>query len=307
MGEKGKAGMNNRLRLLQGATALLYFGPLLAGLGGFGWSVIPVFVVIFLLWLFILRPQDWPRRPSGWLRPEAQTAFLTQGLVQVLLVAVSFGIGRGIGGVLGAAPRFPLMLPLAISFLSIPLARMIWDPWQAEAVNDLLDGAVAQIGPARVLAVSPARLAAAGRMVATLDRLPQDSPPDELRRHLAAMTAQVGPEVLRVALMDKVGDGSAGALHRRAAVVHATDGAVADALAGSAHAATLFQHLSDPEALRLFARRCAVMIGENPARRADCPAPAEARAAAQAVPEVAEALHGLAMVLEAAPQPAGRG
>ena len=31
--------MHNRLRLMPGATALLYLGPLLAGLGGFGWAM----------------------------------------------------------------------------------------------------------------------------------------------------------------------------------------------------------------------------------------------------------------------------
>ena len=54
--------MRSRLRLLMGATALLYLGPVLAGLGGFGWSVVPVFTAIFLLWLIVLRPHQWPQR-----------------------------------------------------------------------------------------------------------------------------------------------------------------------------------------------------------------------------------------------------
>ncbi|EEW26144.1 hypothetical protein [Rhodobacter ferrooxidans] len=121
--------MQNRLRLLRGANALLYFGPLLAGLGGFGWPVVPVFVVIFMLWLVILKPQEWPRSMAEWSQPETLVALAARGAVQLLLVLVSFGIGRGLGGVTGALPNLPTMLPIAISFLSIPLARMIWDPW----------------------------------------------------------------------------------------------------------------------------------------------------------------------------------
>jgi hypothetical protein len=48
--------MHNKLRLLMGTTALLYLGPLLAGLRGFGWPVVPVFAAIFVLWLIVLRP-----------------------------------------------------------------------------------------------------------------------------------------------------------------------------------------------------------------------------------------------------------
>ncbi|MDZ4097043.1 MAG: hypothetical protein U1D35_19280, partial [Paracoccaceae bacterium] len=122
--------MHNRLRLLMGANALLYFGPLLAGLGGFGWSLVPVFAAIFVLWLIILRPQEWPDSLADWRRPETLVALAARAAVQLLLVAVCFGIGRGIGGVLGAVPPFPVMLPIAISFLSIPLARLIWKPVQ---------------------------------------------------------------------------------------------------------------------------------------------------------------------------------
>ena len=105
---------NNRQRLM-GANALLYFGPLLAGLGGFGWHVVPVFVALFLLWLVILRPQELPRARAEWLQSETLVALSTRAAVQILLVVLCFGIGRGIGGVLGALPHFPLMLPIALS------------------------------------------------------------------------------------------------------------------------------------------------------------------------------------------------
>ena len=56
-------------------------------------------------------------------------AVAARAAVQLLLVVALFAVGRGIGGILGAMTGFPTLLPVAISFLSIPLARMIWDPW----------------------------------------------------------------------------------------------------------------------------------------------------------------------------------
>lgn len=265
--------MENRQRLLQGATALLYLGPLLAGLGGFGWRVIPVFVAIFLLWLFILRPQLWPRGLADWVRPGVAVAFVSQGAVQVLLVAVCFGIGRGIGGVLAALPPFPLMLPVAISFLSIPLARMVWDPWQAQAFAGVPDGAVARLEAGR------AGAAAAGRMVAALAGLPEDVTSDVLEGHLAAMGLQATPKDLRRALMDPIHDGSAGPLHRRAAVVHATRPDVAAALAGAGYPRAVFDAVAGPEEVRLFASRCAALLAVRPDLAGDCPDGAELRAA----------------------------
>lgn len=249
--------MSNRLRLLQGATALLYFGPLLAGLGGFGWAVVFVFAAIFMGWLFILRPQQWPRKLADWARPEALISLLTQGVVQLLLVALSFGIGRGIGGVLGAVPAFPLMLPLAISFLSIPLARMIWDPWQAGQMDVLLDDALAKLeaGQEDVTEGLQARVSIAERLVHELGKLPEDSDAALLQQHLAAMATQAGHDALWVALMDRIYDGSANALQRKAAVVHATLGAVVDQLAGASYPLALFREVKSLDLLALFAGR----------------------------------------------------
>lgn len=300
--------MKNRLRLLQGATALLYFGPLLAGLGGHGWSVIPVFTAIFLLWLFILRPQQWPRQRADWARPEALIALLTQGMVQVLLVAVSFGIGRGIGGVMGALPPFPLMLPLAVSFLSIPLARLLWDPWKADEAGGLLDEALARLeGLPEADEDRKVRVAMAARMVTELGRLPEDSVPGVLADHLAAMGSHVSADALRVALMDPIYDRSAGPVHWRAAVVHATDGAVADALKGTNYAQALFREITDAGLLQLFAARCAEMLAENPRRGADCPDAAQVRAQAAKGGASGTALSELADALDRAAAQVKRG
>ena len=292
--------MQARLRLLKGATALLYFGPLLAGLGGFGWSVIPIFLALFLLWLFILRPQQWPRTLADWSRPEALIALLTQSLVQLLLVAVSLGIGRGIGGVLGVMPAIPLMLPVAVSFLSIPLARMIWDPWRADAGEVVLDEALARLeadedpAPADDL---KRRTEVAARMVAALDRLPAEAAPELLADHLHAMATQTSHEALRVALMDPIYDGSATAVVRRAAAVHATDPAVVDVLKGSTYPMAVFRALTDGSTLALFAARCADLVAQKPDRLADCPDPEDVMALAARVPGAAAELAALAKAL----------
>ena len=292
--------MQARLRLLKGATALLYFGPLLAGIAGFGWRVVPLFVGIFMLWLFILRPQQWPRTLVDWSRPEALIALLTQSLVQLLLVAVSLGIGRGIGGVLGVMPAIPLMLPVAVSFLSIPLARMIWDPWRADAGEVVLDEALARLeaeedpAPADDL---KRRTEVAARMVAALDRLPAEAAPGLLADHLHAMATQTSHEALRVALMDPIYDGSATAVVRRAAAVHATDPAVVDLLQGSTYPMAVFRALTDGPTLALFAARCADLVAQKPVRLADCPDPEDVMALAARVPGAAAELVALAKAL----------
>jgi hypothetical protein len=126
-------------RLLQVATAALYLGPLLAGLSGFGWAMLAPFVSIFTLWLVITRPQQWPQTAAEWLTREAWLAALAQILSQTLLVAVCFGIGRGIGGATGALPMLHPILPVALSFTALAIARLSWDPDRALAEGLSID------------------------------------------------------------------------------------------------------------------------------------------------------------------------
>ena len=128
--------METRRRFMMAANALLYFGPLLAGLGGFGWGLIPVFTAIFVLWLIILQPFEFPISKAEWLTLDAWVAVAARAAVQLLLVVALFAVGRGIGGILGVMTGFPNVLPIALSFLSIPLARMIWDPWAQPPAPD---------------------------------------------------------------------------------------------------------------------------------------------------------------------------
>jgi hypothetical protein len=100
-------------------------------MAGYGWMMLPPFVAVFVLWLMLLRPHQWPQANAEWLTRQAWLSVLTQVLTQILLVAVLFGIGRGIGGVLGHLPLFHPVLPVAISFVSIPLSRLFWNAEEA--------------------------------------------------------------------------------------------------------------------------------------------------------------------------------
>ena len=99
--------MLTRMRLVKGATALLYVGPLIAGLGGFGWTMTLPFTAIFVVWLMILRPEQWPASPEEWLTAPAWLAALAQVLSQIVLVAILFGVGRGLGGLADIAGMQP--------------------------------------------------------------------------------------------------------------------------------------------------------------------------------------------------------
>lgn len=126
-------------RLLQVATAALYLGPLLAGLSGFGWAMLPPFVSIFTLWLVITRPQQWPQSAAEWLTRDAWLAALSQIMSQTALVALCFGIGRGIGGATDAMPVLHPILPVALSFTALAFARACWDPDRALAEGLSID------------------------------------------------------------------------------------------------------------------------------------------------------------------------
>lgn len=179
--------MDMRQKLLMGATALLYLGPLLAGMGGFGWLVVPVFVAIFTLWLMVMRPQDWPQVAADWRSRPMLVGLAARVMVQVLLVVVMFGIGRGVGGVLGVLPPLPAMLPLAISGLAIPLSRMIWDPWQAGVALQTTGGLEQDVALA---------------ITRPLADLPSATADAELHAHLAALAEQLSAADLAQALQD---------------------------------------------------------------------------------------------------------
>ena len=217
-----------RLTLL--VTLMLYGGPVIAGLAGFGWGVVPAFVVIFVAWRIVMRPAEWPRDPAAWRDTSVQTGAALQAIVVVVVVLVCFGAGRGLGGVVGYLPRLPLVVPLFLSLAALPLARMIHDP--REAMDTLLDNAVNRLktfdkdvafpsADARHI-LDGTRLAV--RLLQPVQDLAPDTPPAVIDRHLTAIATQVDDARLREALVERAERDAPSRPLLTALVLHATDG-----------------------------------------------------------------------------------
>ena len=287
--------MHNRLRLLKLATALLYLGPLLAGLLGQGWALVPVFAAIFVLWSVILRPKLWPARVGDLARSGALVPLASLVATQILLVVVCFAIGRGIGGVLGVEPVLPGFLPVALSLLAVPLSRLIWDP-RVAAENAGFDPLLHRVDEVP----ASATVVLADVMLARIMALPDDVTEAVLQQHLTAIAAYLDPVVIRRGLGDAVAAGRATRAGIRALIVHATDPAVGDILSGSAYPAQAFAAAGrDGELLALFAGRCLMALADAPDLAPDCPAVGAVQRAAQEVGEdgAAVALNRLAGLL----------
>ncbi len=271
--------MTTRLRLLQGATALLYLGPLLAGLAGHGWGMALPFAAIFVLWSIILRPHLWPR-PTEALRAEALVPLASLIATQALLVALCFALGRGFGGVTNLTLAVPFWFPLALSFLSVPLSRLAWSE-PAPGFDPLLH---------RLTEVEPE---GPQPLMTALARLPATASELDLAAHL--MASRADPQAVREALAAAPGPVAA-----RARLIHATDPDMAAFFAGTRYAASLFPPA--PEEMALFATRSLRVLEDDPALAADFPTPEALTAAAALVPEAAPLLQRLAgLIQDAAP------
>ena len=290
--------MHNRLRLLQAATALLYLGPLLAGLAGQGWAMIPLFTAIFVLWSVIVRPHLWPTALTDFTKADAIVPLASLIATQILLVTLCFALGRGTGGVMGLNLALPFYWPAALSFLSIPLSRMVWNPDQTEAIAGF-DPLLHKASPAEALQPS----ALAQSMVAEVLALPDDVGEADLQAHLTAISAHIDAlhirDALERALRGPITRAQTNRVGAKAMIVHATDPDVAQLLSGTAYPAHAFTLAAqDDDLLILFATRCARALEDDPPLALDCPAiPALTSAAQTASPEARAALLRLAGLL----------
>jgi hypothetical protein len=267
--------MLTRMRLLRGATALLYIGPLLAGLCGFGWGMVAAFVAIFVVWLMVLRPEQWPATPDEWLTGQAWLAALSQVLSQVLLVAVLFGIGRGFGGIAGFLPMVSPYVPLTLSFLAIPLCRMLWDAREAADQGYFLDDEAAE-------AHAPRALVEAGTAIVPLLNLPDNAKDADVSNAVVQSLDVSNPEVRLRALaaaLDRPARSHA-ALRRGLLLWISEPEVVAPGHVPNAMALALAFAGKDPDLLRMYAPRALALIAAFPDRAADFPAPEELRDAA---------------------------
>jgi hypothetical protein len=298
--------MLTRMRLVKGAAALLYFGPLIAGLCGFGWGMVAPFTAIFVVWLIVVRPEQWPASPSEWQFGAAWLAALAQVLSQVLLVGVLFAIGRGIGGIanIGTVAVDPL-LPLSVSFISIPLSRMLWDSHEAasqgyylddEAESAHSDNAAGQAAIAIIPLLNLADSATDAEVTAAVAAA-LDVPAADLR--LDALTAALAaPNRSHAAL-------------RRSLVLWATEPEIVAPGHVSGSMANAFAIANgNLDLLRLYVPRAMALISAFPTRADDFPAPPRLRQVAEALPasdlpqhlqaDLRDGLRALARAVEAA-------
>lgn len=266
-----------RLRLLKGANVFLYFGPLLAGMAGLGWGIVAPFVAIFVAWLMLLRPEQWPATNAEWLTRRAWGAALTQVLSQILLVAILMGIGRGLAGLADILPTLNPLLPLGLSSLAIPISRMVWDPRRAAEFGVFLDDEAA-------VAQAPHAADEAKSAVAALLALPDDAAEENLRLRLGDILD--GPA--SAARLDALCGALAGADRshaalRRALVIWATEPeVVAPGLTPDTVASAFALTNRNPDLLRLFLPRAIALAAAFPDRVAGFPTPAQLREAAVA-------------------------
>lgn len=267
---EAKGNAVNRMRLMQVVSLMLYAGPLFAGLADFGWEMVWPFTGIFLMWQVVLRPADWPGDARRWAKPGHLAAAVARVAILAVVVALSFGVGRGLGGIVGFLPSIPPLAPLALSLAAIPLARLLWDPARAVEMEQFLDTAIRDIDAlasgsspdARRLAQATAQ---ADRMLEPLALMPDNTPDETISAHLRAMGQHVDESRLRAALIARSASGAETPMVlQRALMLHASDGRLMEVLGGD-NAAQAIQALPDtPVVLETLARRMAEALQRDP-------------------------------------------
>lgn len=133
--------MDLRSKLYSLLAAMLYAGPLLAGLTGAPEALVAVFVGIFTLWIVVMRPAIW-KAISTEGTPVALALHLgSVTLLQSLLVILCFAMGRGVAVLMGATLAIPAILPVLLSAAALIAARLVWQP-QTGRDDSFLDEAI---------------------------------------------------------------------------------------------------------------------------------------------------------------------
>lgn len=264
--------MTQKIVLLKLVTLALYAGPLLAGLSGHGWTVLPAFVATFVLWQVVMRPADWPAGLQAWRQPGASAGAMLRVLALVTLVAAMFGIGRGIGAVAGALSSVPLAAALGLSMMAVPLARLLWDPATAAQMEGFPDTEIAAV---RAAPAGGGTALDGATAIRPLLMLPADTPEPTLRAGLEAILAEGHAparwRALAAALTEAPG---AHAELRRTFVTWATEPEVSARWEGRGLLADAFRVAGDdPALLRTYADRAERIAEVWPDSWRDFPAP----------------------------------
>lgn len=117
--------MKLRSRALFATSALLYLGPLLAGLGGYGIETLPVFGIAFMIWLAIVRPGDWPANARAWRNPRSVAWPMLIFGIQLVLIGFLVVVGTGMQGLAGGVVPLNLASAYALPFAGVFAAWLL--------------------------------------------------------------------------------------------------------------------------------------------------------------------------------------
>jgi len=271
--------MQLRFQFLKAANALLYLGPLVAGMSGFGWGMVAWFTAIFVAWLVVLRPEQWPATWTDWRSVAGLVSALTLILSQVALIAVLFAIGRGVGALAGFLPVVHPQVPLALSFMAIPLGRLLWNAEDAADRGIFLDDEAAA-------ASAPRMAAAAAASITPLLQLADDAP-DQAVAEAVAKTLATPSADIRLGALAKALEGAkrSHAALRQALILWASEPEiVAPGLVPRAMALAFAMAGRNGDLLRLYVPRALALIAAFPDRVVDFPDAAALRALTRSGP-----------------------
>lgn len=265
-------GFQLRLSLL--FTAMLYLGPLLAGIGRHAWPVLPAFAALFVMWTMVMRPAQWPGDRAGWLDAGALVRVAATVAAQILLVVALYTVGRAIAGMLPQAPVLPEVAALAISLLAIPFARLTLEPAKIAFAHGFLD----EVPEELAMELEGQR---ADRLVAPFFRLPDETTDIELMKRLVDLAPSLTSAALLDALDRRIRTEPAPSLAaRRALILQATSVAAADTCPGRAEPVRALRIAgTDRTLLRLLALRLQSLLAQRPQAQDDCPTVPVLRAA----------------------------
>ncbi len=116
-------------------AALLYGGPMLAGLARHGWTVLPVFAALCLLHASVTHKPDLTKI-SG------RMGMILLAIEQIALVAILWGAGLALAK-LGAAIMLPLWAPVLVSTLAAGVSA--WAFRDAAEMDVMLDSLLASL------------------------------------------------------------------------------------------------------------------------------------------------------------------
>ena len=298
-----------RYRLFLIAAALLYLGPLVAGLFGFDWQSVPIFTVIFLLWLTVMFPGLWPATPQEWREPGSWLRLSGIAAVQLALVVFCFAIGRGIGGTMNVAAPVPAWVPPLMSFFAIPIARTLWNPsaGSPEMAKFMRQATPEMLGRLPMARPDPAAGSGTGattelraraicdHFIAEISALPDPADDAAILEILARSRQEIHPLTLMDALAGLAEAGQVPTRLRRAYILHMSDPENAERQRGNGQLARgLDMAGEDALRLNLFAQRVSALLAGHPSAMMDMPAATRLRDIAARHPAAEAALCNLA-------------